>query len=92
MIELTDQQIGIAVTVTLLFLTLNVAAPYVLVIDESHHHAGHAGAREGGGHFRAVVVSERFEGKLKEFHGNLRRAAGELVEVGIAPADDALLP
>ena len=40
------------------------AAPYVLVVDESHQHAGHAGAREGGGHFRAVVVSERFVGKL----------------------------
>ncbi len=40
------------------------AASYVLVVDESHRHAGHAGAREGGGHFRAVVVSERFAGKL----------------------------
>ena len=39
------------------------AAPYVLVIDESHHHAGHAGARDGGGHFRAVVVSEHFAGR-----------------------------
>ena len=39
------------------------AAPYVLVIDESHHHAGHAGARSGGGHFRAVVVSQHFEGR-----------------------------
>jgi BolA protein len=39
------------------------AAPYVLVVDESHQHAGHVGAREGGGHFRAVVVSERFAGK-----------------------------
>jgi BolA protein len=32
------------------------------VIDESHLHAGHAGAREGGGHFRATIVSDRFEG------------------------------
>jgi len=32
------------------------------VIDESHLHAGHAGAREGGGHFRVEVVSKRFEG------------------------------
>ena len=38
-------------------------ATYVLVLDESARHAGHAGAREGGGHFRAVVVSQRFEGK-----------------------------
>jgi BolA protein len=32
------------------------------VVDESHLHVGHAGAREGGGHFRAVIVSPRFEG------------------------------
>jgi BolA protein len=40
-----------------------LAADPVVVVDESHLHAGHAGAREGGGHFRAVVVSRRFEGK-----------------------------
>lgn len=32
------------------------------VIDESHLHAGHAGAREGGGHFRVDIVSDRFAG------------------------------
>ena len=33
------------------------------VKDESHLHAGHAGAREGGeSHFRLLVVSENFEG------------------------------
>jgi BolA protein len=37
-------------------------ATHVEVIDESHLHAGHAGARDGGGHYRAVIVSERFEG------------------------------
>ncbi len=37
-------------------------AVHVEVEDESHLHAGHAGAREGGGHFRAIVVSERFAG------------------------------
>lgn len=39
---------------------LNAVA--IEVIDESHLHAGHAGAREGGGHFRVDVVSERFAG------------------------------
>ena len=38
-------------------------AVHVEVIDESHLHAGHAGARTGGGHFRALIVSERFEGR-----------------------------
>jgi len=37
-------------------------AAFVEVIDESHLHAGHVGARSGGGHFRATIVSDRFEG------------------------------
>ncbi len=37
-------------------------ATHVEVIDESHLHAGHAGAASGGGHFRALIVSARFEG------------------------------
>ncbi len=39
-----------------------LAATHVEVVDESHLHAGHAGARDGRGHFRALVVSPRFEG------------------------------
>lgn len=32
------------------------------VHDESARHAGHAGAAGGAGHFRLLVVSERFRG------------------------------
>lgn len=32
------------------------------VIDEGHKHVGHAGAADGRGHFRVVMVSERFKG------------------------------
>lgn len=39
-----------------------LAAAHVELVDESHLHAGHAGARGGAGHFRALVVSSRFEG------------------------------
>ena len=39
-----------------------LGALHVDVIDESHLHAGHAGAKSGGGHFRATIVSARFEG------------------------------
>lgn len=35
---------------------------HVEVVDESHLHAGHAGAKSGGGHFRALIVSEKFAG------------------------------
>ena len=38
-------------------------ALHVEVVDESHLHAGHAGAASGGGHFRAVIVSAHFEGR-----------------------------
>ena len=37
-------------------------AVHVEVIDDSQLHAGHAGAASGGGHFRALIVSPRFEG------------------------------
>lgn len=42
---------------------MNAFLPEVLeVIDDSHLHVGHAGARDGG-HFRVVLVSGAFEGK-----------------------------
>lgn len=31
------------------------------VIDESHLHVGHVGARDGKGHFRVNIVSDHFE-------------------------------
>ena len=38
-------------------------APALLVIkDESHLHAGHAGAAGGHGHFRVTIVAEAFRG------------------------------
>src|SRR5262245_44970546 len=43
-------------------LRAELAASHVEVADESHLHAGHAGAASGGGHFRATVVSDRFAG------------------------------
>lgn len=34
------------------------------ILDESHRHAGHAGARPSGEtHFRVTIVSSAFEGK-----------------------------
>lgn len=32
------------------------------VVDDSHRHAGHAGAADGRGHFTVLVVSQRFAG------------------------------
>lgn len=33
------------------------------IIDESHKHAGHAGAKAGGGHYVLRIVSGEFVGK-----------------------------
>ena len=33
------------------------------ILDESHKHAGHAGARDGGGHYVVNIVSAQFAGK-----------------------------
>jgi BolA protein len=33
------------------------------IIDDSHKHAGHEGARSGGGHYTMHIVSAQFAGK-----------------------------
>ena len=39
-------------------------SPSVLEItDDSHLHAGHAGAASGGSHYSVKIVSDRFEGR-----------------------------
>jgi len=34
----------------------------LLVKDQSHLHAGHAGAQDGKGHFEIMIVSDKFAG------------------------------
>lgn len=44
-------------------LLLQAFAPSALeVIDDSHRHVGHAGARDGRGHFSVHIVSASFAG------------------------------
>ncbi len=33
---------------------------HIEIVDESHLHAGHAGAASGAGHFNVTVVSQQF--------------------------------
>ncbi len=56
-------------------------APQHLVIeDESARHAGHAGAKGGGGHYRVLIVSEAFRGKDQvRRHGAVYAALGSLM-------------
>ena len=35
---------------------------HLSIEDESHLHAGHAGAASGGGHFRLSIIAAEFEG------------------------------
>jgi BolA protein len=56
--------------------------PTVLeIIDESHKHAGHAGARDGGGHYVLNIVSAQFSGKnTVARHRMIYSALGELMK------------
>jgi BolA family transcriptional regulator, general stress-responsive regulator len=60
---------------------LSALAPESLSIaDESAQHAGHEGARGGGGHYRLVIVSQRFAGQpLQARHRMIYDALGALM-------------
>jgi BolA protein len=59
-------------------------ASHVEVIDDSAAHAGHLGAQGGGGHFRVLVVSPRFEGINRVAAQRLVYAAlGDLITTDI---------
>lgn len=54
------------------------------IIDQSHRHAGHAGARDGRGHFDVHVVSDLFKGKQPlARHRLVFAAVGNLMETDI---------
>jgi BolA protein len=64
---------------------LDALNPSALEIrDDSHKHAGHAGARDGRGHFSVHLVSARFEGlpPLRR-HRLVYDALGQLMETDI---------
>jgi BolA family transcriptional regulator, general stress-responsive regulator len=66
-------------------LLLDALEPELLEIeDESHLHAGHAGARDGRGHFRVMVVANVFSGQppLRR-HRLVYQALGKLMETDI---------
>lgn len=74
---------------------IEALSPEVLEVeDESHLHAGHAGARDGRGHFRVTLVAPAFSGL-----GRIRRhqlvydALGTLMQTDIhALAIHAIAP
>lgn len=60
-------------------------APVALeVVDESHKHAGHAGARDGRGHFAVSITSEAFAGLAPlARHRKVYAALGDLMTTDI---------
>ena len=54
------------------------------VVDDSHKHAGHAGARDGRGHFTVRIVSEAFAGMPPlARHRAVYAALGEMMQTDI---------
>lgn len=53
----------------------------VELIDDSEKHAGHEGAKGGGGHFQLIIVSPQFEGKSTQARHRLIHAAlGDMLQ------------
>ena len=65
-------------------LTEALEPSYLLVKDQSHLHAGHAGAKDGRGHFDVTIVSEAFAGKRPlARHRLIYDALGSLMDTDI---------
>ncbi|MBL8297339.1 MAG: BolA family transcriptional regulator [Rhodanobacteraceae bacterium] len=64
------------------------------LIDESHKHVGHEGARDGRGHFRVRLVAAQFDGlPALARHRLVYAALGDLMQTDIhALAIDARAP
>lgn len=51
-------------TIELIKQKLSVLEPEKIeIVDESARHAGHEGAKSGGGHYLLTIVSRKFSGK-----------------------------
>lgn len=54
---------------------------HLSIVDDSHKHAGHAGARAGGGHFNVDIESGAFAGKtLLERHRMVYAALTDMLQ------------
>lgn len=54
------------------------------IIDDSHLHAGHAGAKEGKGHFTVIINSPNFADKRRiQQHQMIYQALGDMMQTDI---------
>ncbi|MGB4497712.1 MAG: BolA family protein [Methylococcaceae bacterium] len=75
-------------------LTVALKPTLLEIIDNSAAHAGHAGARQGGGHYNVTIVSADFEKKtLVQRHQLIYAALGDMMKNDIhALGINALTP
>jgi len=65
-------------------LTREFAPAALAVEDQSHLHVGHAGARDGRGHFRVHIVAAAFDGMASlARHRAVYAALGDLMQTDI---------
>ena len=65
-------------------LTAAFSPSRLLVKDQSHLHAGHAGAQDGRGHYDVTIVADAFSGtRPLERHRMIYAALGTLMETDI---------
>ena len=74
------------------------ATASVSVLDDSARHAGHAGARDGAGHFVVRIESQEFTGRSRiERHRLVYKALAEMLPreihalniVAVSPDDES---
>lgn len=54
------------------------------IVDESAQHAGHAGARSGGGHYQLTIISPVFSGQnIVARHRAIYQALGDLMSTRV---------
>ena len=60
-------------------------APVALLVkDQSHLHAGHAGAEDGRGHFEVTIISAVFDGQSRiQRHRTIFDAVGDMMKTDI---------
>ena len=66
------------------YLQAEFAPDELEIKDDSHLHEGHAGAKEGKGHFRVRIVSERFlNTRPIDCHRMVFQALGDMMDTDI---------
>ena len=65
-------------------LTASLSPTELLIQDDSHLHAGHAGSQSGMGHFTVTIKSEKFKGVLPlKRHQLVYQALGDMMKTDI---------